>query len=118
LFGIKNNNMIGDVKNKELQGIIREFKTEIRNSVTPTPEKVILFGSHARVEAVEGSDIDLLLIFNKKVSSGTIKKIRDISNLISFKNEVVISEFLFADRDFKEHKTPFLMNVKKEGILV
>jgi len=106
------------MKNKQLQRIINEFRTEMKKLISPAPEKIILFGSHARGDVVEGSDIDLLLIFNRKVSSKTMNKIRGVSNLISFKNDVVISEFLFTNRDFKEYKTPFLMNVKKEGILI
>jgi len=32
--------------------------------------------------------------------------------------DVVISEFPLTERDFKKHKTPFLLNVKREGIYV
>ncbi|ODS41864.1 MAG: hypothetical protein MSIBF_00425 [Candidatus Altiarchaeales archaeon IMC4] len=104
--------------NKELGNILHEFKTEVEKSTYPGPEKMLLFGSHARGEAVEGSDIDLLLVFNRNVPASTERKIRSISNSLSLRHDVVISEFLFTDDDFKNHRTPFLLNVKKEAVVV
>jgi predicted nucleotidyltransferase len=103
---------------KELEGVIQEFKVEIRKFVGSNLKRILLFGSYARGDAEEGSDIDLLLIFDRKVSPDTIRKIRDVSNSLSLKYAVVISEFLFTEEDFKKYKTPILLNVKKEGILV
>jgi hypothetical protein len=34
------------------------------------------------------------------------------------KYDVVISKFYLTEEEFQKHKTPFLLNVKKEGILV
>jgi predicted nucleotidyltransferase len=110
--------MANKMRKKELEGIIQEFKIEIRNFVGSNLKRILLFGSYARGDAVEGSDIDLLLIFDSTVSSDAIRKIRDVSNSLSLKYDVVISEFLFTEEDFENYKTPFLLNVKKEGILV
>lgn len=106
------------MENKKLKNIIQEFKTEIRKFIGSDLEKIFLFGSYARGDAVEGSDIDLLIVSNKKIPSSTMRKIRDVSNSLSLRYDVVISEFLFTEKDFKKHKTPFLLNVKREGILV
>lgn len=103
---------------QELRSIIQEFKDEIRKVVGSNLKRVLLFGSYARGDAEEGSDIDLLLIFESEVRSDTMRKIRALSNSLSLKYDVVISEFLFTEDDFKKYKTPFLLNVKKEGILI
>ena len=110
--------MANKMRKKELENIIQEFKIEIRKIVGSNLKRILLFGSYARGDAEEGSDIDLLLIFDSKVSSDTIRKIRGVSNSLSLKYDVVISEFLFTEEDFENYKTPFLLNVKKEGILV
>lgn len=99
-----------------MKDIIQEFKDEIRLLVGSNLKRVLLFGSYARGDAEEGSDIDLLLIFESEVSSDTRQKIRAFSNSLSLKYDVVISEFLFTEKDFQKYKTPFLLNVKKEGI--
>jgi len=103
---------------EELKSIIQEFKDEIRAIAGANLKRVLLFGSYARGDAEEGSDIDLLLIFEDEVLSDTRRKIRAFSNSLSLKYDVVISEFLFTEDDFKKYKTPFLLNVKKEGISV
>jgi hypothetical protein len=45
-------------------------------------------------------------------------KIRAISNALSLKYDVVISEFLFTEEEFERYNTPFLLNVKRNGILI
>jgi predicted nucleotidyltransferase len=104
------------MRNEELNNIIQEFNGEIRNIAGSNLKRVLLFGSHARGDAEEGSDIDLLLIFESEVSSDTRRKIRAFSNSLSLKYDVVISEFLFTEQDFQKRNSPLLLNVKKEGI--
>jgi predicted nucleotidyltransferase len=98
--------------------IIDEFKREISRLEGFELQKMLLFGSYARDDAVEGSDIDILLIFKNKVSSELTDKIRGISNVLSLKYDTVISEFLFSEDEFQKYNTPFLLNVKREGIPV
>ena len=115
----KNQTKEGIAMNKEnLERIIQEFKDEIQKITGSNLKRVVLFGSYARGDAEEGSDIDLLLIFEHKTSSDVISKIRAVSNRLSLKYDVVISEFLFTEEDFNNYKTPFLLTVKREGIPV
>jgi predicted nucleotidyltransferase len=103
---------------KNVEKIIYEFKNEIKQIVKNNLKQIILFGSFARGDAVEGSDVDLLLIFNTEPSSDIIQKIRELSSSLSLKYDVVISEVLLTEEQFEKYKTPFLMNVKKEGIVI
>lgn len=48
------------ISNKDIQEICELIKKEYK------PKKVILFGSHARGEAKENSDLDLLIISNSE----------------------------------------------------
>jgi predicted nucleotidyltransferase len=61
--------MANKMRKKELEGIIQEFKVEIRKFVGSNLKRILLFGSYARGDAVEGSDIDLLLIFKTLTST-------------------------------------------------
>ncbi len=106
------------MKQRTIKEIIKEFKTKIESIAGSHLKHIILFGSIARGDAVEGSDIDLLLVFNSKISPDMIRKIRDASNFLSLKYDVVISEFLFTEEEFEKYKTPFLLNVKKEGVKI
>jgi len=103
---------------EKLSSIIQEFKAGIKKFAGADFKKVILLGSFARGDAEEGSDIDLVLIFKNKISSEMTQKISELSNLLSLKHDVVISEFIFTEEDFEKGRTSFLINVKKEGIEV
>jgi len=59
--------MANKMRKNELENIIQEFKIEIRKIVGSNLKRILLFGSYARGDAVEGSDIDLLLIFENNV---------------------------------------------------
>ena len=48
--------------------IVEVMKSDVKNLIVATfkpfsPEKIILFGSHARADSDESSDIDLLVIY-------------------------------------------------------
>jgi hypothetical protein len=45
----------------ELENIIRRFRRELER-IGIRPERIFLFGSHARGEAREGSDVDLIVV--------------------------------------------------------
>jgi predicted nucleotidyltransferase len=95
---------------KELQKLLRQ--------IAPGAE-VLLYGSEARGEATEKSDIDLLILLNKDAIS------RDDEKAISYplfdfevENGVIISPKIFTKTswDKKYSITPFFENVTKEGI--
>lgn len=103
---------------KQVETIIQEFRREVKEIEDDNLKAILLFGSYARGDAEEGSDIDLLLIFRDKISPEAERAIRDISNALSLKYDVLVSEFFFTEKEFRQRNTPFLLNVRKEGILV
>ncbi|MGH2522675.1 MAG: nucleotidyltransferase domain-containing protein [Anaerolineales bacterium] len=46
---------------QELENIVRRFRRELE-IIGIRPERILLFGSHARGQAREGSDIDLIVV--------------------------------------------------------
>jgi len=108
----------GRMDRKKLETIIQEFRRSVKEIEGNNLKAILLFGSYARGDAEEGSDIDLLLIFGDKISPEAKRGIRDISNALSFKYDVIVSEFFFTEKEFGKYNTPFLLNVKREGIPV
>ena len=82
--------------------------------------KVILFGSYARGNNDNESDIDFFVLADIELSD--IRKIRSaIGKLIShleLEYDVVISIHVMSSSNFFEYRNvmPFYMNVEKEGI--
>jgi len=101
-----------------IRPVLKKFKKEIKQINGNNLRKVILFGSYARRKADKNSDIDVILIFQKEPSVKIKNRIREISNSLSLEYDVVIAEFLVTQSEFQKYKTPFLLNVKKEGVVL
>ena len=79
---------------------------------------LILFGSYARGDYNENSDIDLLVLINKeKVTRADQKKIKYPLYDIEFETGTIISPMVFSKKEWenKHRKTPFYENIYKEG---
>jgi len=103
---------------KRLQ-IIRYIKKTLRK-VAPTAE-VILYGSEARSEAREESDIDLLILVDKeKITNQDIINITyplyDLESLFNYK--ISISPLVYTRNQWYNppFRTPFYINVMNEGV--
>lgn len=90
-------------------------------STTEPEATIILYGSYARGEQKEGSDIDILILVNKeKITYSDEKRIKYPLYELEFETGTLISPIVFSHDDWEiRHKiTPFYKNVKKEGILL
>jgi len=80
---------------------------------------VILYGSHARGQNKEQSDIDILILVNSdKVSYSEEQKIKYPLYDLEFETGKIISPIIFSRNDWETRHaiTPFYKNVKKDGI--
>ncbi|BDZ70604.1 nucleotidyltransferase domain-containing protein [Methanobacterium petrolearium] len=83
----------------------------------PGIEKVILFGSVARSEDKEGSDIDLLIISTNKIEAKD-EVMRKVTEVL-VETGVYISAKVISPEEFKQlQNTHFISQVKKEGVTV
>jgi predicted nucleotidyltransferase len=90
-------------------------------SVTEPEATIILYGSYARGEQKENSDIDILILVNKeKITYSDEKRIKYPLYELEFETGTLISPIIFSRDDWEiRHKiTPFYKNVKQEGILL
>ena len=83
--------------------------------------KLILYGSKARGDFDEESDVDILVIF-PNLSSKIKHKIMDIATEIEIKYDVVFG-LIIIDKDKLENSkifksSIFFKNIKKEGIVI
>ena len=92
----------------------------IKNSVSKTePNAVlILYGSYARGDYRDDSDLDLLVLVDKDIISRfDQKRIKYPLYEIEFDTGTIISPLIFSKKDWEiRHKnTPFYENVAREG---
>ena len=88
-----------------IQSIIRNY----------SPQKIVLFGSYARGEAHEGSDIDLMVI--KETSKRFIDRIAEVIQLN--KTLLTLEPMVYSPLEFetmKKEKRDFIMTIEEGGI--
>jgi len=101
----------------EINDIIEEFRAEIEKLYGERLKNIILYGSWARGEATEGSDIDMVVVLE-----GYIRPVKEIDSMISviteinLKHRVLISVYPVSKIDYRTLKSPLLMNVRREGV--
>jgi predicted nucleotidyltransferase len=100
----------------KIEEILREFREEIGKLYGERLKDVILYGSWARGEGTEESDIDLLVLLEGKVIPGReIDRMIDIITEINLKYSVLLSVHPISEADYTTIKSPLLINVRREG---
>jgi predicted nucleotidyltransferase len=96
---------------------IEEFKRAIEKLYGERLRDVVLYGSWARGEATEESDIDLLVVLEGKVVPGLeIDRMIDIITDINLDHNVLISVYPISEENYATVNSPILLNVRKEGV--
>jgi predicted nucleotidyltransferase len=102
------------MKNKDY--ILNLIKASV--NATDPDAIVILYGSYARNDYKEYSDLDLLVLLDKeKITRADEKRIKYPLYDIEFETGTIISPLIFSKHDWEtRHRiTPFYENVVKEG---
>lgn len=95
-----------------LKGIIDEVTSRY------PVKKIILYGSKARGDFIEASDIDLLFITEDNVDRLTRFQISDIIYKYELSHDVIVSAIFVTESDFGNRVNTFLTKVKKEGVVI
>ena len=101
----------------KIKEILKEFKEEIEKLYGKRLKAIILYGSWARGEAKDESDIDLLIVLKGKVVPGKeIDRMIDIITEINLKYGALISIYPVSEEDYSTVNSPLLINVRREGM--
>lgn len=107
------------VMNEKLKTILTELRRYLAELYGERLVYVVLFGSQARGDAVEGSDIDLLIVLNGHVYPGLeIDRTGNFVAAMSLEHDVLISTVFVSENDFVFSRMPLMKNVRQEGIRV
>jgi len=102
----------------EIEQTLHRFKKEIRKVCGEKLIDLILFGSYARGDYSEDSDIDILFLVKEELSRSEKDKIAELLAHFSLEYGVLISCIDYPYKLFEEYNTPFLLNVKEEGVKI
>jgi len=80
--------------------------------------RIWLFGSRARGEAGEDSDLDLCIVL-QRVGQDTYSRIREIAWEVGFEHERVITTIVLEEEDFERgpmSESTLVDNIRREGV--
>ena len=103
----------------KLQNILSKCTSNVRQY--DSNARVILYGSQARGQATEYSDIDLLLLLSSDLATELKNQIHDSLYDISLENDIVISMIIKTESNWEQpisQATPLYQSIQSEGILV
>lgn len=104
---------------QKLQIILAELRHSLEILYRERLVKIILFGSQARGDAEEESDIDVLIVLQGTVSPGKeIARSVEITAEISLEYDVVISCVFVSAERYEKEQSPLLLNIRREGVTV
>jgi len=108
-----------EIKDKNLKKILEEINSALGKFLNQQ-YKLILFGSRARGEDEESSDVDLMVILDDEISNfDTKEKIRDIIHDFSLKHPYIFS-VLIVSKSLAQKRKGFLVfdSIEKEGFMI
>jgi predicted nucleotidyltransferase len=105
------------ITDMERERLLENLSVELAQVLGDKLEQILLYGSHARGEAHHGSDLDILIVIRGDFDYASL--IRQTSELIarlSLENDVVISRAFTSQERLENERSPFTLNVQREGI--
>ncbi|MBU3967658.1 MAG: nucleotidyltransferase domain-containing protein [Euryarchaeota archaeon] len=104
---------------KDIKEILEKAKSTLQKIYGKRLKGIILYGSYARGEAVEGSDIDLIVLLdNMENPVEELEKCSKQIHQLDLAYDTLISMIPFDLNQYNTRKLPIIMNAKKEGILI
>lgn len=107
---------------EETYDILTEYINKIKPILGNKLKKVILFGSYARGDYDEESDVDIMLMIDDDESrlNKYDNELTHIEVNINLDNNIVIIPILMSEKKFKKYAdvVPFYKNVVNEGVIL
>ncbi|HEY9737610.1 MAG TPA: nucleotidyltransferase domain-containing protein [Trichocoleus sp.] len=97
--------------------ILQSLKNYLQEEYRDRLDRVILFGSQAREEATEDSDIDVLVVLDDPVhASEEIYRTSQFVAELCLEHNLLISRLFLPKSRFEAENSPLLVNIRREGI--
>ena len=102
-----------------VQQLVRQIKEYLLKQYGEKIKQVILYGSHVRGEATEDSDIDVLVVVAESLDPSEVRnRLSALLYDILLEKGELISVIVIPETLFNSYNSPFLLNVREEGVVV
>ena len=103
----------------KIKCLVDQVKAHLHEMYGEGIKKVIVYGSHARGEATENSDVDVLVLVDQSLNPREVDD--SLSNLLYdmlLDEGELVSVIVIPEDFFENHSLPFMLNVRKEGVTI
>jgi predicted nucleotidyltransferase len=79
--------------------------------------RVLVYGSYARGDHTNDSDIDVAVVLDGPVEPGReIDRMLDVVHGVNLAFDTLVSVYPVSEEDYKALRSPLLMNIRREGV--
>ena len=104
---------------EEILQVVREFHQRLVSIYGVRLKGVYLFGSYAREEADEDSDIDIAIVLESLVKRNEeLRRISELRSALSLQHNVVLMPFFLSEEEFHTPPEAIFRHIVNEGVMV
>jgi len=104
---------------ERVKRLINQIKAHLIKIYGGKIKKVILYGSYVRGEATRNSDIDILVLIDQPLNPFEVRNsLSDLLFDILLEEGELVSVIAVPEYLFENYNSPFMLNVRKEGLIV
>lgn len=104
---------------KEINNLLLQIKNHLISTYKDGIKHIILYGSFARGEATEKSDIDLLIVVDDRIEPREVEdELNDLLFDILLKKGELVSVIAVNKSLFESYRAPLFLNVKEDGVAI
>jgi len=98
--------------------LVNQIKAHLIKIYGVRIKKVILYGSYVRGETTRDSDIDILVLIDQSLNPFEVREsLSDLLFDILLEEGELISVIAVPENLYENYNSPFILNVKKEGLV-
>lgn len=107
------------MRKPELNLIVDEFHQKLKDLYGTRLNKLVLFGSQARGDAVPGSDIDILVVLNDVViAAEESSRTLEIRTALSLEYDTLLSCVYISNEQLEKGQSQLLTAISRDGVLI
>jgi len=104
---------------EKIESMIKRTKEHLIKVYGAGIKSIILYGSYIRHEQTKDSDIDVLVLVDESLDPLEVREsLSDLLFDILLEEGELVSVIAIPENFYENYNSPFMLNVKKEGVVV